>query len=140
VGASAATLGLGQAHLAVGAPQLGEVVVWSAALLGVVVIGGLVIFALRKRLRDAGVEAGDALSLDDLRRMAARGVISQEEFEAARAAIVARHGGAGAPSTTSPLDPTRRRARPGVDLTGDPLPRPPGAEGRESTAGEGPKN
>ncbi len=134
---------MGSAHCVGVAPQFGEVALWIGVLLAVVIAGALVIFALRRRIQGEDSIEGDDLDLGTLRRMRDTGQMTNEEFEAARAAIVARHGGSDTGQSVSPLDPTRVRARPGTDLTGDPLPRPVRPGDRPSDAGEisqGPKN
>jgi hypothetical protein len=137
---------MGIAHTVAQTADIGQAVIWLIVLLAVVVVGTLVILALRRRLQgeDEGESAG--LDLGALRKLRAEGSISEAEFEAARAAIVARHGVSEAAPTVSPLDPRTVRARPGVDLTGEPLPKPQrGAEGTGprdpgGSVGTGPKN
>lgn len=137
---------MGGAHALAQSAQIGDAILWLGVLLGVVVAGALVIFAMRRRLSETDAPEGDPLDLSVLRRMHAAGQLSDAEFEAARAAVVARHGGSEATPSVSPLDPSLKRARPGVDLAGDPLPRP-GATGRgprrtdpRDPGGQGPEN
>ena len=121
---------------------LGDALLWLGILLGLVFVGGTVIFGLRRRLRGTEDGPGGDLDLESFRQLLAAGKISPEEFEAARAAILARHGVEERGRTVSPIDPTRVRARPGVDLTGEPLPRPhdPGTGEKRGGPREGPKN
>ncbi len=120
------------------APVLG----WSAALIVVVVIAALVLASVRRRALRKGQESATPLTLHDLRTLHARGEVSDEEFESLRAVILrsATAGGGGAPGgpASESGDPQRkpgeRRAPPGFDLTGEPL--PPAADG----PGPSPKN
>jgi hypothetical protein len=62
-----------------------------AGLLAFVVVGFLVIAWLRRGLTDHDRTSNDdEFTLDGLRRMRADGRITNDEFEAARAAIIAR--------------------------------------------------
>lgn len=137
---------MGLAHTVAQTTHVGEAVLWLAVMLVVVVVGAIVILALRRRLQGTDEGESEGLDLGVLRRMRAEGRLTDEEYEAARAAIVARHGVSEAGPTVSPLDPRTVRARPGVDLTGEPLPRPrSGAEGAGprdpgGSGGTGPKN
>lgn len=127
-------------------------------LIVLVLVGGFLVMHLRRRFLGERDADAPGLLLDDLRGLRARGEISDEEYDRARAAIVGRMSeamGGRAPGpppsprapalrSPAPADPTLRVARPGYDLTGAPLPRaassrelpregngPPGAEGRE---------
>ena len=68
----------------------GQVIPWLVALLGVVVIGGVGIWIVRRMLKhDSGGGAG-GFTLQDLREMKASGELNDEEFERARDAIIGR--------------------------------------------------
>ncbi len=96
------------------APWAQSVVVWSIVMLGAIIVGAVVLFVVRRRmLSDDGSDSAGMLSLQDLREMRDRGELSEEEFEAAKGALLGR-----------PLDVRERRANPGFDLTGEPLPSP----------------
>ena len=104
-----------------------SIALWAAAMIGAIVLGAVALFVLRRRfLGDGDSDHHEALSLHDLRQMHARGELSDEEFEAAKAALL----GLAAPSET-------RRSEPGFDLAGDPLPRrnpaPPNKDRDESS-------
>lgn len=99
--------------------------------------GGVAIMALRRRMlaKDAPASEDGAGMLDSLRAMRARGELSEEEFQSARAAFLSKAVGSavpGAPDRSAekarPISrggtDGERRAAPGVDLTGAPLPRP----------------
>jgi hypothetical protein len=114
-------------------------------LIVVVLVFGLIVVHLRKRLlkQDAG-DQSQPLLLEDLRRMARRGEITDQEFEAMRRRMVEKLSGRSVPplsasdaATSAPMKarPTTekaprpapgdtRQAPPGFDLTGDPLPHP----------------
>jgi hypothetical protein len=68
----------------------GQVIPWLVALLGVVVVGGVGIWIIRRTLKqDSGGGVG-GFTLQDLRGMKASGELSDEEFERARDAIIGR--------------------------------------------------
>ena len=100
-------------------------------------LGGVAIMALRRRLlaKDASASDEGAGMLDALRAMRTRGELSEEEFQAARSAFLSRAVRSAVPGAPArgqqQARPTarretegERRAPPGVDLTGTPLPRP----------------
>lgn len=100
------------------------IVIPVAALIIVVVGTGLLIMHLRGRmLRRPTDSASTGSWLDELRAMHRRGEVSDEEFEAARASLLAKISGAPVPRRPAGSDPTLRAARPGFDLTGAPLPK-----------------
>lgn len=109
--------------------NIGEVWVWVVVLLVVVVLGGVVVMLVRKSARGAdsyGPTIG--LSLADLREMRAQGRLTEEEFERAKAMVIGQLGGkidgAGAERirVQGRIVDGELRARPGYDLTGQPLP------------------
>lgn len=116
-----------------GAPVV-SVVTWMLVLIVLVIAAGLVLLALRRRLLDEADEVGGSgLDLKTLRAMRDRGELTEEEFERARERVLEAYGAdATTPATTSPLDGSLR-ARPGFDLTGEPLP-------GGGTGPEGPEN
>ena len=69
----------------------GDVLLWVGILVVVVVVGGIGILAIRRRLlaKDDG-SANSAGFLEELRAMHRRGEISTEEFEATRRAMTAK--------------------------------------------------
>jgi len=112
-----------------------RVLLWVGALLVLVVVLGMVIVLVRRRTLGETGERAEGGMLDELRRMRDRGDLSSEEYDKARASMVARLKGAGAPARGKPvsgalLDAPRvqgeLRSRPGIDLTGAPLPKQTG--------------
>lgn len=108
-----------------GATSVQSVALWSAALMGGLVVGALALFAIRRRLLGgSGGSEGAPFTLHDLRQLRARGEMTEEEFEAAKAAMLGQ------------APPGERRAPEGFDLTGEPLPTreppDPGMGGRRS--------
>ena len=66
--------------------------IWLAVLMVAVVVGGVGIMLLRRKLRD-GSSAGEAdtgFSLSSLRELRDKGEITREEYERARAKVVAK--------------------------------------------------
>lgn len=95
-----------------------------------VVMGlGVAIYVLRGRLfGDSGSTGTDAGTvLETLRAMRDRGEMPEDEYRAAQAALVAKAAAVRKPAApvrqTKPPPPGERRAQPGFDLTGAPLPR-----------------
>ena len=87
--------------------DLMQYIVWLGVLgVAALVIGVVAARLLRKRLQTE--PRTDAFSLNDLRRMRAEGSITQEEYEAMRAAIIARLDAGSAPA--SPGSPGPRAA------------------------------
>jgi hypothetical protein len=99
-----------------------RVLAWVAAMIVLIIVGGIVAMWLRRSYLDdwgsgASAATNATLSLHDLRRLHAQGRLSDEEFESLKGAAVRAHAGA------SPApDLGRLQAKPGVDLTGEPLP------------------
>jgi len=62
---------------------------WLGLLCVIVLVLGVVAMWIRARLRSPRKESGDGYTLVDLRRMHARGDLSDEEFEKAREAMIA---------------------------------------------------
>lgn len=97
------------------AQSITPVLLWLGALIVVLVVGAVVLTAVRRRLLgDRAGEGGTGLSLHDLREMHARGDLSDDEFARAKAALLGR--------PTVGAAPGERRAPPGYDLTGERLP------------------
>ncbi|MFG0274703.1 MAG: SHOCT domain-containing protein [Phycisphaerales bacterium] len=109
----------------------GRLIVAVLLLIGVTIVGGVVILAIRRRATaDQTTTALESLSLGELRDMHARGQITDEEYEALRAAALGAFGYA--------ENAERRTASPGVDLTGDPLPGTEPDQGDDASGNRGP--
>lgn len=96
----------------------GRLIIAVLALVGVTVVGGVVIMAIRRHAtgeRSGG--AHESLSLAEIRTLHERGELTDEEYAALRAAALGAFG-----YTPEDAAPDERRAPPGVDLAGDPLP------------------
>lgn len=101
-----------------------------------VMAAGIALYVVRGRLfgKDGPNQLDHGGVLETMRAMRDRGEISEEEYRTTQAALVAkatekRDVAAAAQSApgptriqTSPERPVSRRAKPGFDLTGDPLP------------------
>ncbi len=103
----------------------GQVLLWVAVLIGAVIAASVIVLILRRKLLSPDTAAEDTGSImESLRAMRDRGEISQDEYDRTRQAMIARAAGkpltrpTPAPTTT----PEEHRARPGYDLTGEPLP------------------
>ncbi len=114
-----------------------QIMIWSGALILVVLVMGGVIALLRRRyLDEPDADDGPVMPLSELRRLRDEGVLSDVEYE--RAAEQMRREIHGDTASSDP-DATRRQgastapareiseeivAPPGYDLTGEPLPDP----------------
>ena len=100
-----------------------------------VMAAGIALYVVRGRLfgKDGPNQLDHGGVLETMRAMRDRGEISEEEYRTTQAALVAKatekRDAAAAQSApgptriqTSPERPVSRRAKPGFDLTGDPLP------------------
>ena len=67
-----------------------DVVPWLAALLALVVVGAVLIAWLRRLSRGGNGSGEEGFSLHQLREMHASGLLSDEEFERARAEVIGR--------------------------------------------------
>lgn len=96
---------------------------WLFVLIVVTVLAGIAIVVIRRRLLESdATESSPGTLMEDLRRMRDRGEITEEEYDRTRKAIAARAAGREPPPIPPPDPDAPRRARPGYDLTGDPLP------------------
>ena len=102
-----------------------KILIGVAAMILLIIVGSIIALWVRRSYHDAALDSAphETLSLHDLRRLHAQGGISDEEFEALKAAILQTHTASEqAPPVGPPAGP---KARPGCDLTGDPLPDAP---------------
>ncbi len=113
-----------------------QIAVWAVALMLIAIVGFWAVLWIRKRILSDAETSREGLTLGALRTMHNRGELTDDEFEAARAAIVSQAG----------LDPDKARsvahgsgfalkAGPGVDLTGAPLPVRRDEESKDSDDG-----
>lgn len=112
------------------AEQAREILLWGGGLLGLLVVGGGIVWYYRQRLlgREPS-DDGTPWTLDDLHRMRAEGQLTEEEYQALRQAMIAefRALGGNTPSggrsagTSGPtgLAPGRENA-PDLDLRNRP--------------------
>lgn len=79
-----------------------RVVVWVGVLIAIMIVGGVGILMLRRRLLSKESESAASTGLlDTLRAMRDRGEISPEEFDKARQAMVAKLAGRGSVANTA---------------------------------------
>lgn len=103
-------------------------------LIVVVVAMGIAMLVIRRRLLEKEGAAGQEGLMAGLREMRNRGEISPEEYDAARRTMAARAAGVAPAQAGVKRQPEpgaagpgggARVAKPGFDLTGAPLPKPP---------------
>lgn len=85
-----------------------DIIIWSMVLIVLVVVGLAVALRVKRRMIDddgAGHAPAAGFTLSDLRKMLADGHMTPEEFEKARALIVASARGSGQRPTSD--EPTR---------------------------------
>lgn len=80
--------------LAQNAPNLhngsSDIIVWSLILLGLLIVGLVIIVRLKKKLTQTDeIHSGSGFTLSDLRSLHKNGKMSDDEFEKAKAQIVA---------------------------------------------------
>lgn len=73
---------------------------WLAALVALVVIGGIAIFAAKRMLSSSGDSTVEGFTLQSLRDLHAAGELSDEEFAKAKAAMIGQVRGASTTATT----------------------------------------
>lgn len=116
------------AQSATGGGGSGSIVAWVIVLMLATIVGFWAAMVIRKRVLSPDDDASSqGLTMGALRDMHARGDLDDEEYERARAAILARAGvdpdkARPVAGATDLAEGFARRAGPGVDLTGAPLP------------------
>ncbi len=74
-----------------------QIITWSLILVGILIVGLVIIMRLKKKLTQTDeLTAGVGFTLSDLRELHKNGKMSDEEFEKAKAQIVAMARAAGA--------------------------------------------
>lgn len=127
-----------------------SVLLWLGAMILLILFGGIAAMWIRRSFRAEGVDGAplESLSLHQLRRLHAQGRLTDEEFETLKQIAVRAHTVRSEPSP-APREksflPDGHRAKPGFDLTGEPLPgvsdggeNPPGHTGSGPDAGPAP--
>jgi hypothetical protein len=105
--------------------DLTEVLVLLGVLIGLVVLTGLLMLIVRRRMMSRNADAALGGSVfEDLRRMRDEAQISELEYEYLRRCLAAKAAGREPPPRPPELgvDAGELRAKPGFDLTGEPLP------------------
>lgn len=67
-----------------------EVMPWLLLLLGVIIVGGAIIYVARRRINAGAAEDSGGFTLHDLREMHKAGEISDAEFTRAKAHMIGR--------------------------------------------------
>lgn len=98
--ATAATALLAQQRPAPSGDLFHEILLLAGIIAGAAVVIAVVAFFIKRRLA-APTEVGEGFTLSDLRRMHKDGALSEEEYEAARRAMIAR-GLSSMPDETTP--------------------------------------
>ncbi|RMH13350.1 MAG: hypothetical protein D6695_04265 [Planctomycetota bacterium] len=104
--------------------NLGPVLFQLGLLVVLVVLAGVIVLLLRKRLLGGHEEAsgiGGSI-FADLQRLRDDGEISTIEYDYLRKVIASRAAGREPPPRPPELEAEELRARPGFDLSGEPLP------------------
>jgi hypothetical protein len=70
--------------------QAAQVGMWVGLLIVLVVVGSIVVVALRRRMLSKDDVASEVLTLSDLRTMRDKGLLSTEEYDAMRARMTQR--------------------------------------------------
>lgn len=72
-----------------------EVIPWLILFIGIVLVGGVLIFYVRKWMKGGGFDSSGSagFTLQELRDMHARGELTDAEFHSARAAMIGRLSG-----------------------------------------------
>jgi hypothetical protein len=73
-----------------GSRLFAEVLPWLLVLLGVIIVGGVIIFLARRYMQSGGASQAVGFTLHDLRQMHGAGEINDEEFERAKSQMIGR--------------------------------------------------
>ncbi len=77
-----------------------EVMPWLLLLMGLVIVGGVIIMLARRLLNDSSSSTQPGFTLHELRTLHTKGELTDEQFERAREAMIARLADSG-PRETS---------------------------------------
>ena len=80
----------------------GEVLPYLIALIAVVVVGGVIMYLVRRRLRADDGGKSDGFTLQDLRDLHASGELTDAEFERAKAQMIGRLKAPSKPEASGP--------------------------------------
>lgn len=103
--------------------QIGPYLLWIGVCIVLVVAASIAVLWYRTRVLGRGQDDAQSGLMNELRAMRTRGELSDDEYAAAKHAMVSRVSGKPIPPP-KPSPVTDRIAPPGFDLTGQPLPRP----------------
>lgn len=105
--------------------QFQQYLLWLGLAVVLLILAGLAVMWLRRRVLGVDADKMQAGLFEELRAMRDRGEMSIEEYDAAKATMVARASGKPVPLRAKPRASSGERvAKPGFDLTGAPLPPP----------------
>ncbi len=96
----------------------GEVVLWGSIIIAIILVGGLIVFQIRKKLLQAEGGGGldDPFGLQELRELKKSGQISEQEYQTLRTKVIEQVKGSLSEDNASdepaaparPASPTRR--------------------------------
>lgn len=70
------------------ATNTSSIVIWSLLLIGLIVVGWLTVWQVRRRLQRDDLTANAGFTLSDLRQLHKSGQMTDEEFDAAKAKVL----------------------------------------------------
>ena len=114
-----------------------QILFWIDVLIAVVLISGILWVKLRRDVLNDDQPDDPASLIDQLRRARDTGMISPEEYQASREALLGRGSKVRRVVRGEIFEDGTIRARPGFDLTGTPLPDPPSPPGGRPPEGRG---
>ncbi len=77
-----------------------DVMPWLLLLMGLVIVGGVIILLARRLLNDTSSSKQPGFTLHELRTLHAKGELTDEQFDRAREAMIARVADSGPRETT----------------------------------------
>ncbi len=107
------------APLAQSGSGAGEVVLWGSIIIAIILVGGLIVFQIRKRLlrAEGGSGMDDPFGLQELRDLKKSGQISEQEYQTLRTKVIEQVKGSlsednAADEPAAPARPTTSPRRP----------------------------